>query len=107
MLSEFTKVTTIDRLPDGELLGVNAEGIEICLARIGDEIFAIDNLCSHMHTWLDGGFIKPGYEVQCPLHFSLFNLKTGAVSGAPATEDLETYAVRIEGEDILVGPKEA
>jgi nitrite reductase/ring-hydroxylating ferredoxin subunit len=107
MLNEFTKVTTVDRLPPGELLGVNAEGLEICLARIGDEYFAINNLCSHMHTWLDGGFIKAGYVIQCPLHFSQFNLKTGEVSGPPAVEALETYAVRVEGDDIWVGPKGA
>jgi nitrite reductase/ring-hydroxylating ferredoxin subunit len=105
MLSEFTRVTTVDRLPDGELFGVTAEGIEICLARIGDQYFAINNLCSHMHTWLDGGFIKPGYVIQCPLHFSQFDLTTGEVSGPPAVEKLDTYEVRIEGDDILVGPK--
>ena len=49
-MADFTKVATVDSLRDGGLLGVNLEDREICLARIGDEIFAIDNLCSHMHT---------------------------------------------------------
>ena len=106
-MADFTKVATVDSLRDGGLLGVNLEDREICLARIGDEIFAIDNLCSHMHTWLDGGDIfRDSLEVRCPLHNSRFNLKTGAVTGAPAVEPLETFAVRIEGADILIAPKD-
>jgi 3-phenylpropionate/trans-cinnamate dioxygenase ferredoxin subunit len=46
-------------------------------------------------------------EVQCPLHDSRFSLVDGRPTGLPATKPVKTYAVRIDGDDILVGPQPA
>ena len=60
-----------------------------------------------VHAWLDGGdVLRDLYEVQCPIHKSRFSFKTGEPTGLPATEPVPAYAVRIDGADILVGPKE-
>ena len=99
----FTRVATVDQLADGALMEVLVDGREVCLARVGADFFAISNICSHMHAWLDGGDVLPATnEVQCPLHNSRFSLRTGEPTGAPATEPIDTFAVRVEGAAILI-----
>ena len=81
----------------GELIG---------LYRAGDEIFAIDDVCTHEEAYLsEGEFDAEELEVECPLHGSRFNVVTGDVRILPATRPIATYDVKIEGPDILVGPK--
>ena len=74
---------------------VIAAGRDIALFRIGDELFAIDNLCTHGHARLCEGFIE-GHEIECPLHQGRFDLRSGVATCEPATEAVRTYAVRLE-----------
>jgi len=74
---------------------------QIALCRLGDEFFAIDNICTHEHACFTDGFID-GDEVECPLHQARFHIPTGKVMGAPAEEDLRTYGVKREGDDVFV-----
>jgi nitrite reductase/ring-hydroxylating ferredoxin subunit len=106
MLSKFTKVATTSDLADGQMMAVDAEGEEILLARIGDNYYAINNICSHAAAWLDQGDLLPSTcEVQCPLHEGRFDLRTGEPTNEPADTPVEAYTVKVEGTDILVGPR--
>ena len=106
-LTEWTKVATTGELPDGEMIGVEAGGLEICLAQINGKYYAINNICTHFYTWLSSGELFPEkLEVQCPLHDSKFSFETGEPHQAPADKPVEVYSVKVEGDDILVGPKE-
>ena len=69
---------------------------DIALFRIGDAVYATDNLCTHGHARLCDGFIE-GHEIECPLHQGRFDLRSGQPTCAPATEPIKTYPVRIEG----------
>ena len=105
-LTEWVKVATVDELSDGQMIDCIAGDIDICLAYIGGKYYAINNICSHFFTWLSGGEIFPEtLDVQCPLHDSRFSFETGEPTGPPADQPVEIYGVRIEGNDILVGPK--
>ena len=73
---------------------VIAAGRDIALFRIGDELFAIDNLCTHGHARLCEGFIE-GHEIECPLHQGRFDLRSGAATCEPATEAVRSYGVRL------------
>jgi nitrite reductase/ring-hydroxylating ferredoxin subunit len=107
MLTTYTRVAGTGDLKDGSMLNVSAEGEAICLARLGDKYYAINNVCTHFFTYLTDGELYPDTcEVQCPLHDSRFNLETGEASEPPADVPEEVYNVKIEGDDILVGPKE-
>lgn len=75
---------------------------DVALIKIDGEIFAIDNICTHSYVSLADGFVN-GDIIECPLHGACFNIRTGKVVSPPATVDLKTYAVRIEGDDVLVG----
>ena len=103
MLSEFVKVATVGELAEGEMMMVTPNGVEVLLAHIKGEYFAIDNWCSHTGGMLDQGELLE-YEVECPIHEGRFDLRTGEATQFPAEEDQQPYAVRIEGDDIFVGP---
>ncbi|WP_458315923.1 bifunctional 3-phenylpropionate/cinnamic acid dioxygenase ferredoxin subunit [Mycolicibacterium brisbanense] len=65
------------------------------------QVFAIDDTCSHQDASLADGWLE-GCEVECPLHASRFNLRTGAVDAPPAKFPVRTHAVAIEDGVIFV-----
>ena len=73
-----------------------------CIYHLSDGFFATDGLCTHEDVHLVDGLVD-GNEIECPMHLGLFNVKTGKAETPPATVDLATYEVKIEGDDILVG----
>ncbi len=70
------------------------------------EVFAIDDTCTHQDASLADGWAE-GCEVECPLHSSKFDLRTGAVDAPPAKRGVRSHAVTIEGGDIHVTVSEA
>ena len=62
----------------------------------------MDDICSHAYASMSDGYIE-GECIECPLHGAQFNIKTGKAETPPATVDLITYEVKVDGEDILVG----
>ena len=78
------------------------EGEPVLLANLDGRYYAILDICSHQGVPLHDGFLE-GNEIECALHGSSFDLRTGVVGLPPATEDLPTFKVQVEGKDILVG----
>ena len=70
--------------------------------RSAGEFFATDNVCTHAYALLSDGYLEDGC-IECPLHQARFDIRTGQALCAPATLDLKTYPVKVEGEDVLVG----
>ena len=85
----------------GAALAVDVDGTEVAVVRDGDDWYAIDDECSHASIPLSEGDVE-GCEIECWLHGSRFDLRTGKPSGPPATEPVAVYAVRVEGDDVLV-----
>jgi nitrite reductase/ring-hydroxylating ferredoxin subunit len=73
---------------------VQANKVNVLLARKNNEIFAIANTCSHMGGPLDEGELLEGCKVRCPWHGSVFSLKDGSVIDGPATEPQPDFDVR-------------
>ena len=96
MSSEWIGAADETELWDGAGISVLVQGRDIALFRIGDAVYATDNLCTHGHARLCDGFIE-GHEIECPLHQGRFDLRSGQPTCAPATEAIKTYPVRIEG----------
>ena len=95
------RVGSFDDIGRGELTRVEAAGVSICLSRIDDHVFAIGDTCTHEFASLSEGELYEG-SVQCPMHSSLFDLKTGLVTGLPAVEPVPTYPVVVENGSIFV-----
>jgi nitrite reductase/ring-hydroxylating ferredoxin subunit len=104
MPSQFVRVAGVGDLEDGAMMLVTPEDQEIVLARVGDEYYAVDALCTHAYGMLDQGELE-GYELECPIHAGRFDVRTGKATCRPALLPIGAYAVRVDGEDILVGPK--
>jgi 3-phenylpropionate/trans-cinnamate dioxygenase ferredoxin component len=82
-------------------LSVSVEGHPVALFRTEEGIFALDDICSHEYSLLSEGEIWAG-EVYCQKHGSRFNLRTGAVTGLPATQPVRTWPVKVEAGKIWI-----
>ena len=102
-LSGFIKVAEAGELSPGEMKMVEVGDTQILLANVAGNIYACDNLCTHAFAPLSEGTLAEE-QVECPLHGSVFNVTTGEAIGPPADENLRVFQVRIDGQDILVGP---
>ncbi len=99
---QWHSVAKLGDMRDGEPKPVRVGDRLIALYRLDGKFFATDDVCSHEFAMLSEGFIE-GDEIECPLHQARFHIPTGQVRSAPATDDIATFPVRIDGEDILVG----
>ncbi len=63
--------------------------------------YAVDDTCTHAEASLSEGFLQ-GCEIECPLHGGRFDVRTGKATWSPAFVPVATYAVRVEGSDVLV-----
>ena len=104
MPEDFVKVAQADQIPPGGMILVELGPFErILLVNLGGSYYAVEELCPHSGAALSEGDLD-GEMVECPLHSSMFHVKTGMVLSPPAGRDLIVYQVRVEGSDILVGP---
>ncbi|MDE2304798.1 MAG: non-heme iron oxygenase ferredoxin subunit [Gammaproteobacteria bacterium] len=79
-------------IPEGRMLARSAGGREIMVCRTKDGVFAVDDICSHAYARLSEGRLR-GFRAICPLHGAAFDVRTGAVLGAPATRPIECFTV--------------
>ena len=95
-------VCAVDELPDGEVAVVEdgAAG-RIAVFAVDGELFGLADECSHQQAWLSDGFVE-GCAVECPLHSSLFDLRTGVPSGPPARQPVRTFAAAVQGDRVVV-----
>lgn len=85
-----------DDLADGEAQRFDVEGHRIALVRIGDTIHAVGDRCSHANYSLSEGVVwSEDCAIECPKHFSKFNLRTGTPDVFPATQPIPVYQVRV------------
>lgn len=97
----FVKVARVDEIAPGELLRVEVSGRLVCLAKVGETIYAVDDDCTHISGPLDQGDLE-GCVLTCPLHLACFDVRNGKVLRGPARDDLPTFAVRIEDGEVYV-----
>lgn len=81
-----------DSLIEGKPIAIDVDGEPACVTRVGEEVFAVSNICTHSYAELSDGEVN-GFTIECWLHGAQFDLRTGAVITLPATEALETFAV--------------
>ena len=95
---------SLENLAPGKPMKVSLEGNDVCVARIGDEIFAVADTCTHSEASLSEGEIN-GQKIECWLHGAEFDLRTGEALTPPATEALETFVVHREGDTVTISKK--
>jgi quinone-modifying oxidoreductase subunit QmoC len=97
----FVEVANVSELDDGQMIGFEVAGRRILLAKVEGEFFAIGATCTHERSNLDQGALL-GHVVYCPLHYSAFDVRSGAVLGPPAECPVPAHEVRVEDGKVLV-----
>ncbi len=100
-MTDFIKVAKLDDLEDGDLMAVEVDGEPVCLAKVDGEVYAFTDNCTHISGPLNEGELDDDV-LTCPWHGAQFNVRTGKVLRGPARQDIQTYAVRVDNDDILV-----
>lgn len=104
-MSRWLDIANIDELTPGSRGVFDVDGIAVAVFNLGGEFFAIRDACPHDGGELAKGKLE-GEEIICPRHGARFSIRTGAVLGPPAYEDLRTYEVRISHGKIQVAAEE-
>ncbi|MFE3032978.1 non-heme iron oxygenase ferredoxin subunit [Streptomyces canus] len=99
--SGYTYLCTIGALKEGVPRRFDVGGVPLSLVLAEEEVFAIHDTCSHSAVSLSEGEVE-GCTIECWLHASRFDLRTGEPLGPPATRPVSVYPVRIEVGNVYV-----
>jgi anthranilate 1,2-dioxygenase large subunit len=97
----WQRVASINEIDRDGVLGLDVDGSPVALYRLENEVFATAGICTHALAILSDGFVEDG-KIECPLHQGQFDIRSGKALCAPVTEDLRTYAVKLEGDDVFI-----
>ncbi len=86
---------------ENDMLEIIHEEHSYLVARVNDEYFVVDNMCSHEDSELILGCLK-NKTIKCSLHGSYFDLKTGSALNEPADEPIKTYKTIIKENNICI-----
>jgi len=88
-------------LEHGKPVRIEKNGQSICVARVGDEVFAIGDVCSHSDASLSEGEITD-FKIECWLHGAEFDLRTGEALTPPALAPVKSFSVSVDGNSVTV-----
>lgn len=92
----FRRVAAVAELPEGELRAIDLPGGRVAVARLGGEVLAVDDTCTHAGCSLAEGTLDDAEEcVICPCHGATFDLRTGEPVDGPATDPVRVHAARV------------
>ena len=94
------EVCAVADLPEGEAVRVELE-VPIAVFNLAGDFYAIDDTCTHQDASLADGWLE-GCWVECPLHASSFDLRTGMPNGLPAKRPVRTYPVVVVDDVVYV-----
>ncbi len=102
-MTHFHHACALADVPVGGVAAVDVEGVDVAIIRTDDDVFAIRDECSHAAIALSEGDVDvDGCEIECWLHGSRFDLRTGKPTGLPAYEPVAIYACKVEDGAVVV-----
>lgn len=104
----FEKLASVHSIPEEGVLGVvRSDGQRICLIRSQGRISAVADNCTHQEFEMSLGDVLPDGTIQCAWHGARFDCATGSVVQGPAQFPLPMFDVRLESDEVWVGPRAA
>jgi 3-phenylpropionate/trans-cinnamate dioxygenase ferredoxin subunit len=98
----FVRVCRLDELPAVGAALAEIEGRRVSIVHTADgDVHCVDDTCTHANVSLSEGDLD-GCTLECWLHGSRFDLRTGAPSGPPAVTPVPVYPVSVEGDTVFV-----
>ena len=101
----FERACALDEIPSDQALAVTLGRYDLAIARDGEEVFAVEDTCSHAEVALSEGEVATndgGCQIECWLHGSMFDLRTGKPTNLPATEPVATFSVDVRDGHVYV-----
>jgi 3-phenylpropionate/trans-cinnamate dioxygenase ferredoxin subunit len=101
----FERLCALSDIPNEGSLRVELPDVDVAVVRFDDEVYAIEDVCSHAEVALSDGDVDEvdgAPTIECAMHGSCFDLRTGHPTNLPATEPVPVYPVRVEGDDVYV-----
>ena len=98
---EYVTVANVGDLGPGEMMYVEVDEEPVCLINVDGEFFALCDVCTHEEASLSDGTVV-GDQIECPLHGGMFDIRTGAPTAFPVVVPVETFRVRVVGDEIQV-----
>jgi len=97
----YHRACSLADLPARGAIGVKVDGVPVAIIQITGEVYALHDVCTHAEVPLSEGDVYD-HTVECWLHGSCFDLRSGEPTGPPATKPVATYPVKIEGDEVYV-----
>ena len=98
---DFKKVGDISEVPPGSSKVYEVGDRTVAVCNVDGDLYAVDDVCSHDEGSLDQGELE-GFEIECPRHGARFDVRSGEVKALPAVVPIETFKVRLQGDDIEI-----
>ena len=103
-MSDFERVASVNDIPSGGRMSVLVDDLPSLLIRIGEEFFAVEDVCSHDGQPLTTGTLED-CSISCPRHGARFDLRTGRPLCMPAIEPITTFEVQIRDGAVYARPR--
>jgi 3-phenylpropionate/trans-cinnamate dioxygenase ferredoxin subunit len=100
-MGTFVRVAKTSDIPNGAGAYFDVDGAPIAIFHVDGQYYATTDICTHEEASLSEGELE-GEIVECPLHGARFNVRTGDVKALPAVVKLQTYPVRVVGDNLEV-----
>jgi 3-phenylpropionate/trans-cinnamate dioxygenase ferredoxin subunit len=98
---KFVRACALADVPENGALGVDVNGTPVAVVRAEGEVHALHDVCSHAEVPLSEGEVYD-HTIECWLHGSCFDVRTGLPTGPPATQPVPVYPVKTEDGDVYV-----
>ena len=96
-MANVIEVMKLSDLPVGSVIKFDANGLDVAIAHTAEGVFAIEDTCSHAEVSLSEGELN-GCFLECWMHGSAFDLRTGIPKTPPAIKSVATFPIMIQGE---------
>ncbi len=95
-VAQWVEVARVSDIPPGHAARVEIDDVPVAIFNVDGELFAVDDTCTHQEASLSEGDLDlDRCAVECPLHGSAFNLRTGEVLSLPAVEPVRVHHVEV------------
>ena len=94
-------VGTTDNVEVEDIIRFDHNDKTFCVYKLEDGFYATDGICTHEAVHLGDGLVMDN-EIECPMHQGVFDIKTGEAISPPACDDLKTYPVKVEDNNIYI-----
>lgn len=97
----WVEIAPADEIAEGEVRTYDVEGERVAVARAGEHLYAVEDICSHDDGPLGEGSIE-GFAIVCPRHGAKFDVRSGEVLAMPAAAPIRTFSIMVQDGKVML-----